>query len=49
MNILHITITNINLDNTSYDEGNSDTIIHVSKTWVGMLSLQNAKHLKKDQ
>ena len=39
MKILHISITNINLDNTSYDEGNSDTIIHVSKTWVGILNL----------
>ena len=47
MKILHIPITNFNLDDTSYEEGNSDATVHVSKTFGLAFKFEKHTALKK--
>ena len=46
MGILSIDPQNINLDDTNYDEYDSETIIHV-RLLAWYIKFKNAKHLKK--
>ena len=47
LDILNINLDSINLNNTNYDEDDSDTIIFV-RFQVGILNLKNIKHIKKN-
>ena len=46
MDILNIVLNNINLDDTSYDEDDADTIIHV-RLLVWHIKLEKGKELQK--
>ena len=47
LDILNVNLDSINLNNTNYDEDDSDTIIFV-RIQVGILNLKNIKHIKKN-
>ena len=46
MDILNIDLNNINLDNI-YDEGDPE-LLFLSDFWLGILNLENVKHLKRN-
>ena len=47
LGILNINLDSINLNNTNYDEDDSDTIILV-RFQLAILNLKNIKHIKKN-
>ena len=46
MDILNIDLNNINLDNI-YDEDDPELLL-LSDFWLGILNLENVKHLKRN-
>ena len=46
MDILNIDLNNINLDNI-YDD-NDPELLFLSNFWLGILNLENVKHLKRN-